>query len=170
VLALKTECALNTLYRIYIFYHSEFWTTCACPEKQNLPWNFSLYWNIFCLSEFSSNWACPENRICPEFFKLGVGRPPNRPASYATACVSLTNKKCMKKKNGTDNRNRRGKVLKRRALRLFRGKRRALRLFRGKRRALRLFRTFRKEGLYVCSGHSEEGLYVCSGHSVQDIK
>jgi len=31
----KTECALNSLYWIYIFYHSEFWTTCDCPEKQS---------------------------------------------------------------------------------------------------------------------------------------
>jgi len=51
-----------------IFYPSEFWRTCACPEKQNLPWNFSLYWNIFYLSGFL-------NRVCPEFFKSG-GRPP----------------------------------------------------------------------------------------------
>jgi len=29
----KIECALNPLYWIYIFNHSEFWTTCACPEK-----------------------------------------------------------------------------------------------------------------------------------------
>ena len=39
----KTECALNSLYWMY-FYPSEFWTTCACPEKQSLPWNFSLHW------------------------------------------------------------------------------------------------------------------------------
>ena len=45
----KTECALNSLYWIYIFNHSKFWTKCACPEKQSLLWKFSLRWNIFYL-------------------------------------------------------------------------------------------------------------------------
>ena len=52
-----------------IFYPSEFWRTCTCPEKQNLRWNFSLYWNIFYLSGFLSR---------------GGGRSPRPPASYAT--------------------------------------------------------------------------------------
>ena len=53
----KTEIALKSLYWIYIFYHSEFWTTCACLEKQSLPWNFSnsLHWNILYLWGFLSN-------------------------------------------------------------------------------------------------------------------
>ena len=55
----KTACALNSLYWIYIFNHSEFWTTCACPEKQSLPWNFSLHWNIFYLSGFLRNMRLP---------------------------------------------------------------------------------------------------------------
>ena len=90
----KTEC-LNSLYWIHIFF-SEFWTTCACPEKQSLPWNFLLYWIYFLQSGFLSNlrlpwktecalnslywiytfyhsefWticACPENRVCPKIF------------------------------------------------------------------------------------------------------
>jgi len=32
----KRECALNSLYWIYIFYHSHSWTTCACPEFASL--------------------------------------------------------------------------------------------------------------------------------------
>jgi len=43
----KIECALKSLYWKYIFYHSQFWTTCTCPGKQSLPWKFSLHWNIF---------------------------------------------------------------------------------------------------------------------------
>ena len=68
----KTEGALNSIHWMYFFYHSgflsnlrlpwktegalkffaafdiffivqEFWVTCACPEKQRVPWNFSLY-------------------------------------------------------------------------------------------------------------------------------
>jgi len=37
----KAEGALNSLYWICNFYLQEFWATCACPEKQSLPWNFS---------------------------------------------------------------------------------------------------------------------------------
>ena len=59
----KTECALNSLYWMY-FYPSEFWTTCACPEKQSLPWTFSLHWN----KDFWGTCACSENRVFPEIF------------------------------------------------------------------------------------------------------
>jgi len=33
--------ALNLLYWIYIFYHSEFLSNLPLPRKQSLPWNFS---------------------------------------------------------------------------------------------------------------------------------
>ena len=59
----KTECALNSLYWMY-FCPSEFWTTCACPEKQSLPWKFSLHWN----KDFWGTCACSENRVFPENF------------------------------------------------------------------------------------------------------
>jgi len=92
----KTEC-LNALYWIYIFYHSEFWITCACPEKQSLPWSFllywiyflqsgflsnlhlpwktecalnTLYWNIFYHSEFWTICACPEKQFALKFFTV----------------------------------------------------------------------------------------------------
>jgi len=74
LLALKNRvCPEFTVFNMY-FYHSEFSTSCACLEKQNLPWNFSLYWNIFIFQNFWATWACPENRVCPEFFKPW-GRP-----------------------------------------------------------------------------------------------
>jgi len=53
------------------FYHSEFWTTCACPEKQYLPWNLSLYWNIFYLSGFLSNLSLPWKQSLPWIFQAG---------------------------------------------------------------------------------------------------
>ena len=62
-LPLKSECALNSLY-LMCFYPSEFWTTCACPEKQSLPWKFSLHWN----KDFWGTCACSENRVFPENF------------------------------------------------------------------------------------------------------
>jgi len=77
-LSWKTECALNSLYWLYIFYHSEFWTTCAYPEKQSLPWNFSLYWNIFYLSEFLSNLSLPWKQSLPSIFQAGGAAAPPR--------------------------------------------------------------------------------------------
>ena len=59
----KTECALNSLCWMYL-YPSEFWTTCACPEKQSLPWKFSLHWN----KDFWGTCACSENIVFPEIF------------------------------------------------------------------------------------------------------
>jgi len=76
----------------------DFWATCACPEKIELPWNFSLYWIYFLHLGFLTTCACPENsfpwkfllywiyfllfrifeqlalalknRVCPEIFPL----------------------------------------------------------------------------------------------------
>ena len=69
-LALKNRVCLEfTVFNIHIFNHSEFWTTCACPEKQSLPWNFSPHWNIFNFQDFWGTCACPENRVCHESFR-----------------------------------------------------------------------------------------------------
>ena len=55
----------------YVFFIVQyFWATCACPEKQ-LPWNFSLYWNIFYHSGFLSNSRLPwKNRVAPKIFTV----------------------------------------------------------------------------------------------------
>ena len=94
-----------SLYWICIFYHSEFWATCACPEKQSVPWIHCIDYIFFIIQNFEqpaltlknkvcpeifhcieiffifqnfwATWACPENRVCPDFFKRG-GRPPPR--------------------------------------------------------------------------------------------
>jgi len=54
-LALKNRVSQKffTVLRI-IFIVQDFWANRACPEKQ-LPWIFSLYWNIFYHSVFLSN-------------------------------------------------------------------------------------------------------------------
>ena len=79
------------------FYHSDFWTTFACPEKQSSPETFhcaeiffifqdfwgtcacpekqcalnSLYWiYIFNHSEFWTTCACPEKQTLPRNFSL----------------------------------------------------------------------------------------------------
>ena len=81
----ENRVCMNSLYLIYIFYHSEFWTTCACPEKHNFPWNFSLYWNIFYLSGYLSNLSLPW------IFQAG-GRPPPPPCMplvFDTQCWEI---------------------------------------------------------------------------------
>jgi len=61
LLALKNkECPEFVLNSLYSFYHSEFWTTCACPEKQSLPWIHCIKYIFFCHSEFWTTCACPE--------------------------------------------------------------------------------------------------------------
>jgi len=85
----KTECALNSLYWIYIFYHSEFWTTCACPEKQNLPRNFSLDWNIFYLSGFLRNFSLPWKQSLPWIFQTDRGREVNCPPGKLSVKIGL---------------------------------------------------------------------------------
>ena len=62
----EKQCALNSLYWIYIFNHLEFWTICAFPEKHSFPWNFSLRWNIFFLSGFLRNFALALKTVCHE--------------------------------------------------------------------------------------------------------
>ena len=60
----KIEFALKFFTALKYFYPSEFWTTCACPEKQSLPRKFSLHWN----NDFWGTCACSENRVVPEIF------------------------------------------------------------------------------------------------------
>ena len=77
VLALKTELPWkNSLYWIHTFYIPEFWATCACPEKQRVPWINSTEY-IFRLFEqnlyylrFLSNLRLPWKRELPWNFSL----------------------------------------------------------------------------------------------------
>ena len=51
----------------------DFWATCACPEKTELPWNFSLYWIYFLLiRSFEQLCACPEKQSCTIFTVLNM--------------------------------------------------------------------------------------------------
>ena len=57
-LALKNKVApiFFTVFEHVYFIIQNFWTTCACPEKQRVPWYFSLHWTcIFYQSGFLSN-------------------------------------------------------------------------------------------------------------------
>jgi len=48
-----------TLCIEHFFTVQDFWATCACPQKQSLPWNFSLYWINVLHSGFLSNLHLP---------------------------------------------------------------------------------------------------------------
>jgi len=68
-LALKNSCPENFHCTEYTFHIQDLWVTCACPEKQ-LPWNFSLYWNIFYHSGFLSKSRLPWRTELPCNFSL----------------------------------------------------------------------------------------------------
>ena len=56
---MDTHCIEN-FFTVLVF----FWATCACPKKQSLPWNFSLYWIYFLHSGFLSNLRLPWKTEC----------------------------------------------------------------------------------------------------------
>ena len=59
-LAVKNRVCLEIFHCIeYTFYIQDFWSTCDCPEKQSVPWNFSR-----------ATCDCPENRVALEFFNV----------------------------------------------------------------------------------------------------
>ena len=85
----KTEGALNLLYWMYIFYYSGFLSNLRLPWKTELPWNFSLYWNIFrsFLFRIFSNLRLPwKQSLSWNFSSLEERQPPWPPASYAYVC------------------------------------------------------------------------------------
>ena len=51
-------------------YIQNFWATCACPEKQSLPWNFSLYWIFFIIQFFWATCAWLKEQNRPEIFTV----------------------------------------------------------------------------------------------------
>jgi len=71
-LNLKNRVCPEIFHRIeYTFHHLNFWVTCAFPEKQRVPWNFSLYWIHFLHSGFLSKFAIGlKNSVCTEFFTV----------------------------------------------------------------------------------------------------
>ena len=51
----------------------DFWVTCACPEKTELPWNCSLYWIYFLLiRSFEQLRTCPDKQSCSKFTVLNI--------------------------------------------------------------------------------------------------
>jgi len=64
----KTELPINfSLYGI-TFYILNFWATCACREKQRVPWFYCTEYIFFIIQEFWVRFACPEKQSCPGIF------------------------------------------------------------------------------------------------------
>jgi len=72
----KTECALNSLYLIYIFIIQNFEQHALALKNTVCPVIFNCVEIFFIFQDFWANCACPENRVCPEFFKLGGAAAP----------------------------------------------------------------------------------------------
>ena len=85
VLALKTELPWNFSLYWNIFYHLGFLSNLRLPWKQ-LPWNFSLYWYMFYHSGFLSNLRLPWKQNLPWNFSRREGGSAPTPASYAYVC------------------------------------------------------------------------------------
>jgi len=64
-LALKNRVCPEIFHCIEcIFYIQDILAPCACPEKQSVPWKFSLYWIHFLpFRIFKQLCACPENTV-----------------------------------------------------------------------------------------------------------
>jgi len=50
----------------YTFCIQDFWATCACPEKQTVPWIHCIAYIFFIFQDFWATCPCPENRVWPE--------------------------------------------------------------------------------------------------------
>ena len=76
----KQSCPdiIHCIERVFFIIH-DFWATWACPDKQRVPWNFSLCWNIFYYSGFLSNLQLPWKQSLPWTFSSPGGRKPPDP-------------------------------------------------------------------------------------------
>ena len=76
-----------SLYWLYTFYHSGFLSNLRLPWKTYLTWNSSLYWNIFYHSGFLSNLCLPWNFSLCWIYVLHSGFLNNLRLSWKTECA-----------------------------------------------------------------------------------
>ena len=70
-LALKNRVCPENFHSIeYSFYNQDFWATCACPEKQSVPWIHCIEYIFFIIQNFEQTCACPEKQNLPWKFSL----------------------------------------------------------------------------------------------------
>ena len=106
----KTECALNSLYWIYIFYHSGFFSNFAFGFKNRVAlkfFNVLKYFLSFRIFEQLCAW--PEKQSCPELFQARgccrpLGPPPPMPMPVNTAVdLQLWQTRCVVNGDSTGN-------------------------------------------------------------------
>ena len=69
----EKQCALNSLYWIYIFYHSGFLSNMRLPWKIEFTLKFFTVLNIlFTFRIFEQLALTLKNRVCPEFIVLNI--------------------------------------------------------------------------------------------------
>ena len=70
VCACPEKQSLPWKFSLYTFHIQDFWATCACPEKQSV---FELVLNIYFLSfRIWNNLRLPWKTVCPEFTVLNI--------------------------------------------------------------------------------------------------
>ena len=67
-LALKNRVAQKFFAVWNILFTFQIWATCACPEKQRVPWIYCTEYIFFIIQEFWVTCACPEKQSCPDIF------------------------------------------------------------------------------------------------------
>jgi len=66
----KQSCPGNFHCSEYTFYIQDFWATCACPEKNRVPWIHCTEYLFFIIRDFWATCTCPEKQSCPGVFTV----------------------------------------------------------------------------------------------------
>ena len=66
-IALKNRVALKffTVLKYFLSFQ-DFWASCACPEKQSVPWIHCIEYIFSIIQDFWATCACPEKQSCHE--------------------------------------------------------------------------------------------------------
>jgi len=68
-LALKKRVCPETFHCVEIFFiFQDFWATCACPEKQSVPWIHCIEYIFLIIQNFEQHALALKNRVYPEIF------------------------------------------------------------------------------------------------------
>jgi len=67
-LALKNRVAQKFFAVLNILFTFWIWATCACPDKQRVPWIYCTEYIFFIIQKFWVTCACPEKQSCPDIF------------------------------------------------------------------------------------------------------
>ena len=66
---LEKQSCPETCHCVEIFFiFQDFWASCACPEKQSVPWNHCIEYIFLIIQNFEQHTLALKNRVCPEIF------------------------------------------------------------------------------------------------------